>query len=187
MKPATRYDTDRRSDKSTGIRAPCGRRAAVLVAVAMPRERAEGDLRRKLRRATRDDVGLLARIMGGPERGRIRTARRILAGLVSDVYLAVEADGSPVGVVMVAYRRSLSQGGLVAEIDLLRCVAPLPPEARDEVVGLLLEGAVIRARRRGCVAIWAAEEDEDRARLLGGSGFEAFAGRRLLPLRTGDA
>ena len=88
---------------------------------------------------------------------------------------------------MVAYRRSLAQGGLVAEIDLLRCVAPLPPEAGDEVLAFLLEGALLRARRRGCVAIWAAEEDEDRARLLGRSGFEAFAGRRLLPLRTGDA
>lgn len=153
----------------------------------MVRDRAGTEQRRRLRRATRDDVGLLAGISGGPEAGRIRATRRILGSLVADVYLAIEGDGSPCGVFMVAYRRSLSQGGLVAEIDLLQCLGPLPPPVAEEVLALLLDGALRRAQRRGCVAVSVAAEDEARERLLAAAGFEAFAGRRLLPLRKGDA
>lgn len=152
----------------------------------MPRERGETEHRRRLRRATRDDVGLLAGIAGGPEPGRVRATRRILGSLASDVYVAVDGDGPPVGVVMVAYRRSLAHGGLVAEIDLLRCLAPLSPEGRREVEALLLDGALHRARRRGARAVSAAADGEGRDDLLARAGFDSVAGRRVLPLVVGD-
>ncbi len=152
----------------------------------MPRERAGTEQRRRLRRANRDDVGLLAGIVGGPEPGRVRATRRILGSLAADVYLSIEGDGSTSGVFMVAYRRSLLAGGLVAEIDLLRCLAPIPSPAREEVLRLLLEGALLRARRRGCVAVSAGVDDESRGALLERAGFEAFAGRVLLPLLKQD-
>jgi len=125
-------------------------------------------------------------VTGGPEAGRIRCLRRILGSLASDVYLALDGAG-PRGVVMVAYHRSIARGGLVGTVDVLASLDPTGAVLSREVGGLLLDCVLERARRRGCVSIEAACEDEGLSALFASAGFEGFAARRSLPLRIGDA
>lgn len=152
----------------------------------MPHGGAEKGLGPRLRRARRDDIGVLAAVTGGPEAGRIRCLRRILGSLASDVYLALDGAG-PRGVVMVAYHRSIARGGLVGTVDVLASLDPPGAVLSREVGGLLLDCVLERARRRGCVSIEAACEDEGLSALFASAGFEGFAARRSLPLRIGDA
>ena len=95
----------------------------------------------KLRRATRRDLAAVGTLLGTPVDRRF--GRRVVADLGADVYVAEHAEDGVVGIVGVAYRRSLSAGRFVAEID--------PLASRDPAhVGALLDFAGSRARRRGC-------------------------------------
>jgi hypothetical protein len=79
----------------------------------------------------------------------------MLADLGMDVYVAEDATGAIVGVVAVAYYRSLMQGGQSAVLDGARA-------ASAPVLEALLAFAEERARRRGCQRL-AAPVDADAA------------------------
>lgn len=102
------------------------------------------------RRARREDIELLLPLTAAPEPGRVRALRRLLKSLAADVYLHFEGS-TATGCVAVVYRRSLAAGGLVATIDMLAAL-PAAPDAAAEHRSLV-QYAVYRARRRGCVSI----------------------------------
>ena len=135
---------------------------------------AEGGTRAKLRRARREDISALIRVVGGPEPARARALRRILKTLVADVYV-LERERRIDGVVAVLYRRSVRRGGLVATIDTVESFVEgdLGREDTARLVALALE----RARRRGCVAIDATVDDEEARRALRESGFASGEAR----------
>src|SRR6185503_2706837 len=100
----------------------------------------------RVRRGRRRDLEQLRAVLGTPPGDRLeRFLRRILADLGMDVYVAEQPDGRIVGVVAVAYRRSLMRGGLCAILDGVRAES-----ASAAVLDGLLAFAEQRARRRGC-------------------------------------
>jgi len=119
-----------------------------------------------VRRGRRCDVAQVAHVLGGDAAVRLeRGLRRILADLGTDVYVAEDGAGTIVGIVAVAYARSLVRGGLQAMLDGAR--------TRSRPAGPVLTGLVAlaeeRARRRGCrrLAAWVDAGEEDlRAALL---------------------
>jgi len=140
----------------------------------------------RLRRASRADIPALLDDVGGPLAGRLRSLRRLLKTLIADVYV-LEHAAAILGVVCVTYRRSLTHGGLVATIDLLR-VRPSPDSgAAEQVAGLLVGCAVERARRRGCVAIDSPVVDPSVTRALERAGMVEVAPQRLLSLRSSSS
>jgi len=98
----------------------------------------------KIRRATRHDLAAIARLLGRPI--PVRFGRRAVADRRDDVYVAEDVDADLVGVVGLAYRRSLSAGGVVVDVDPLQGV-------RHTVVEGLFDFAVDRARARGCLRL----------------------------------
>lgn len=98
----------------------------------------------KIRRATRRDVVAIGTMLGRSI--PVRFGRRAVADRRDEVYVAQEVDGPLVGVVGLAYRRSLSAAGVVAEVDPLA-------GARETVVAGLLDFAIDRGRARGCVRL----------------------------------
>lgn len=133
----------------------------------------------RFRRARREDIHLLLPLTSGPEPGRVRALRRLLKSLAADVYLHFEGE-TPVGCVAVIYRRSLAAGGLVATIDSLAPLAAAPDAETERRT--LLEYALHRARRRGCVAIDAAV-DEAAAAAAEASGLRPGPRQWLASLR----
>ena len=105
----------------------------------------------RVRRARREDIAALKSRVGGPGAGRVRALRRLIKTLTADAYV-IDRDGAVDGVVVVVYRRSFSQGGLVATIDALEAMRFGADEIREDIE-LLVECAVRRATRRGCVGI----------------------------------
>ncbi|MCW5893511.1 MAG: NAD-glutamate dehydrogenase [bacterium] len=101
----------------------------------------------RVRRARRQDLPRLAPLLAGDAAGRDRRFfRRLLADLGADVYVAEDAAGALVGVVAVAYVRSLAAGRTAALLD----AACLRPGVDEAVLDGLLAVAATRARRRGC-------------------------------------
>ena len=148
--------------------------------------------RSRIRRARREDVAALLDLVGGPPVGRARALRRLQKTLASDLYV-LERDGAIAGVVSIAYRRSLPHGGLVATIDDVRLLgASLAGESDGAPFGTfpeqdleqLLECAVTRAARRGCVAIDTGIADPAVVAALAGRGFAPVAAWRVRSLRT---
>ena len=128
----------------------------------------------RLRRARRDDIPALLGVVGGPLAGRPRALRRILKTLAADVYV-LDRGKRIDGVVAVFYRRSVREGGLVAIIDALATFAHGDESAgegpRSTDVASLLEHAIERARKRGCVAVHAAIDSASLRAALGERGF----------------
>lgn len=135
---------------------------------------AEGDGGARLRRARREDIPALLEAVGGAEAARARAIRRVLKTLAADVYV-LDRDRRVAGLVAVFYRRSVRSGGLVATIDALECFAEGEAAGRD--LGVLVDHALERAARRGCVAVDAAADAEPLRRALGERGFCAGATR----------
>src|SRR5262245_66238717 len=104
----------------------------------------EGGLR--VRRGRRHDLERLRDLIGGRAEPRAeRFARRTLADLGQDVYVAEAPGGEIVGVVAVAYVRSLRSGRFAAVLDTARAAA----EPGGGLLDALLDVAVERARRPG--------------------------------------
>lgn len=127
--------------------------------------------RARLRRARREDISALLRVVGGAEPARARALRRVLKTLAADVYV-LDRDQRIDGVVAVFYRRSLRQGGLVATIDSLETFATGANGDGATDRDALLDHALDRARRRGCVAVDAATDVEPLQRALALRGFQ---------------
>lgn len=89
---------------------------------------------------------------------RERFFRRQLADLGSDVYVAEADGGEIVGVVAIAYLRSLQRGHWAAVLDAARA----PHEASAPLLDGLIAFAEDRARRRGCRQLRAWVEPDDR-------------------------
>jgi len=143
----------------------------------------------RLRRARREDIPALLGAVGGPEAGRARALRRILKTLAADVYV-LDRDRRVDGVVAIFYRRSLREGGLVAIIDALESFASGGAGEREERCGdveSLLEHAIERARKRGCVAVHAAIGVPSFAGALGARGFVAGPPHWVRALDRGEA
>jgi hypothetical protein len=100
----------------------------------------------RVRRGRRSDlprVRWLLPLADGARRERFD--RRTLASLAGDVYVAEDADGAIVGIVSVAYLRSVAEGRFAAVLDAARAAADSPP-----LLDRLIAFAEARARRRGC-------------------------------------
>jgi GNAT superfamily N-acetyltransferase len=110
----------------------------------------------RVRRGRRHDLGAVRTLLGAGDLPP-KFFRRLISDLGSDVYVAEDPDGAIVGLVSVAYARSLVRGGASALLDGVRTAR--------EPAGPLLEGLIAfaedRARRRGCrrLAAWVEPED----------------------------
>ena len=133
-----------------------------------------------LRRARREDIHALIPLTSGPMAGRVRALRRLLKTLVADIYVRCSGDEVR-GCVAIVYRRSLQQGGLTATIDLL--FSTEDGESGDQVREELLDHALQRARRRGCVAIDCATDDPQLARAINARGFQPGGTQWVASLR----
>ncbi len=122
-----------------------------------------------LRRARREDIHALIPLTSGPMAGRVRALRRLLKTLVADVYVRC-SDKEIQGCVAVVYRRSLREGGLTATIDFLFCTEE--GTTGDQARGELLDLALRRATRRGCVAVDCATDDTALADAIAARGFQ---------------
>jgi hypothetical protein len=127
----------------------------------------------RVRRARRDDIAALTSCVGGPNVGRVRALRRLLKTLAADVYV-VDRGASVDGVVAVTYRRSLKHGGLLATIDTLATLRSRDTTSQGhEDLHKLVECALSRARRRGCVAIDSTVSSPEALSVLHTRGFAA--------------
>jgi hypothetical protein len=88
-----------------------------------------------------------------------RYLRRQLDDLGSDVYVAEAEGGAIVGVVAIAYLRSLRRGRWSAVLDAARA----PDESSVPLLDGLIAFAEDRARRRGCRELSAWIEPDDGA------------------------
>lgn len=114
----------------------------------------------RLRRCKRTDAPVVAELVGRrlEVQRRERFYRRMLADLRCDVYIAEDSEGRAVGLVALAYQRSLAGDGFCATLD--EAVATGPRAA--EVLAGLVSFAEARARKRGCrllVAPWGARSE----------------------------
>ncbi|HLK10870.1 MAG TPA: hypothetical protein VKW76_05780 [Candidatus Binatia bacterium] len=109
----------------------------------------------RVRRGGRRDAPRVRALLG-PGALAERECRRLLASLATDVYVAEDAGGRVVGLVALAYARSLVRGGWAAVLDGVRTAG----EAGGVLDGLVAF-AEERARRRGCrrLTAWVAPED----------------------------
>lgn len=98
--------------------------------------------RTKIRRATRHDLSAVGGLLGRAI--PLRFGRRAVADRRDEVYVADEIGQGVVGVIGLAYRRSLPLAGVVVDVDPL-------VGARDAVVVGLVDFGLARARARGCV------------------------------------
>jgi len=126
----------------------------------------------RVRRGRRRDLPQVERVLGTPPDPRLaRVFRRVVADLGADLYVAEDDGGEIVGLVSVAYARSLVRGGVSAWLDGAR--------ARREPVRPVLEGLVAfaeeRARRRGCrrLAAWVDAADAPLRDTLLARGYRA--------------
>ena len=135
------------------------------------------------RRARREDIHRLLELTSGPSAGRIRALRRLLKTLEADIYVVEQEEGIT-GCVAVLYRRSLTHGGLVGTIDTLTSFHG-GQEAKTERRALL-DFALGRAQRRGCVAIDATASDDDLQTALQERGFDPGGAKWVASLRDGE-
>ena len=100
----------------------------------------------RVRRGRRSDLPRVRSLLPVPDHARReRFDRRTLASLAGDVYVAEDAEGAIVGIVSVAYLRSVTEGRFAAVLDAARAAADSPP-----LLDRLIAFAEARARRRGC-------------------------------------
>jgi hypothetical protein len=112
----------------------------------------------RLRRGRRADLDGLRGLLSHVASGRAeRFDRRTLADPSHDVYVDEAPGGELVGVVAVAYVRSLRAGRYAAVLDTASA-APGPGRA---LLDALIDLAEERARRRGCrqVRAWLGADD----------------------------
>jgi L-amino acid N-acyltransferase YncA len=136
----------------------------------------------RVRRGRRSDVARARALLPGPvDARRERFDRRTFASLAGDVYVAEDAHGAIVGIVSVAYLRSLGQGRLAAVLDAARAIADSAP-----LLDRLIAVAETRARRRGCrrLAAWIDPADVALRSALESRGYRAGA---LLVTELGEA
>jgi hypothetical protein len=134
----------------------------------------------RLRRGRRSDLARLQALLpSAPQRARFD--RRTLASLAGDVYVAEDAGGAIVGVVSVAYLRSMTEGRFAAVLDAARAAADSLP-----LLDRLIAFAEARARRRGCrrLAAWIDPGDAALRAALESRGYGA---RDLLVAELGEA
>lgn len=113
----------------------------------------------RVRRGRRSDLPRVQALLAAPAGARHeRFDRRTLASLAGDVYVAEDAGGDIVGVVSVAYLRSLAEGRFAAVLDAARAAADSP-----SLLDRLIAFAETRARRRGCPRLSARIAPEDAA------------------------
>ncbi len=105
----------------------------------------------RVRRGRRSDVVRARALLPAGEPRRERFDRRTFASLASDVYVAEDADGTIVGIVSIAYLRSVREGRFAAVLDAARAAAD-----SAALLDRLIAVAETRARRRGCrrLAAW---------------------------------
>jgi GNAT superfamily N-acetyltransferase len=128
-----------------------------------------------IRRARRTDFTLVMKLLADsglavppPERAVLRRFRNLVADLGSDLYLAL-VDGTLAGLVHVTYARQLSTPALADLAQLLVAES----HRRRGIGRQLLQLAVVRARKRGCVALSCRlpERSEAATALLRAAGF----------------
>jgi len=136
----------------------------------------------RVRRARRQDIAVLAEYVGGPPARRVRALRRLLATLAADVYV-VDRGGTVTALLAVHYRRSLAHGGPLATIDAMRTIGSIDETDREDLA-LLVECALTRAKRRGCVAIDSSVNGAAVRETLRENGFEPGPERLGRPLET---
>lgn len=102
----------------------------------------------RVRRGRRHDLDAVRAVLGrsGEDAREQRFFQRIARDASVDLYVAEDDGGAIVGVVALAYARSLASGGRAATLEVAR--QPLAA-----VVDGLVDFAAERARRRGCRAI----------------------------------
>ena len=124
-----------------------------------------------VRRGRRADLAQLRDLIALPPDARLeRFLRRMLADLGMDIYVAEDGERQIVGVVSVAYRRSLMRGGLWAILDGVRTASTPAAPALDALVAF----AEARARRRGCRRIsLSGDADPDLRAVLTARGYRA--------------
>ncbi|HEV7733649.1 MAG TPA: GNAT family N-acetyltransferase [Candidatus Binatia bacterium] len=114
----------------------------------------------RVRRGQRRDLACVRVMLGMDDApDRERQLRRQLDDLGSDVYVAEAEGGEIVGVVAIAYLRSLRQGRWSAVLDAARS----PGEAGAPLLDQLIAFAEERARKRGCRRLSAWIEPDDGA------------------------
>src|SRR5690242_20478119 len=84
----------------------------------------------RVRRGRRHDFADVEAVLGRTG-GSERFYRRLTRDLAVDVYVAEDGSGAIVGVVTVAYARSLAAGGLAATLEVARRPAAAPPPRPD--------------------------------------------------------
>jgi len=129
----------------------------------------------RARRGRRTDLPAVRALLGlGVASGLDkRFGRRLVADLGHDVHVAEDGAGTLVGVVAVAYVRSLAAGRWTALLDVARVRDGAEPAA----LSALLDLAEARARRRGCVELraWLSPDDPPLRALLCARGWQAAA------------
>jgi N-acetylglutamate synthase-like GNAT family acetyltransferase len=135
----------------------------------------------RVRRGRRSDVARVRALLPASDPQRERFDRRTFASLAGDVYVAEDAAGAIVGVVSVAYVRSLGEGRTAAVLDAARAAADSAP-----LLDRLIAFAEMRARRRGCrrLAAWIHPDDAALRAALESRGYSAGA---LLVAELGGA
>jgi len=140
-----------------------------------------------LRRVRRGDEPSLLGCVGGPSVARTRALKRIARTLAADLYVVDRGDRL-VGVVAITYQRSLAAGGLVATVDTLRLLgSDLDPVEADGYRNLLVDCALERARKRGCVSIEVAPSQDGIGELLSVRGFAPADLRFTASLREANS
>lgn len=125
----------------------------------------------RLRRGRRGDLDRLRGLLSASSGSRVeRFDRRTLADLGHDVYVAEAPGGALVGVVVVAYVRSLRAGRFAAVLDTARAA----PGGGQPLLDALLDVAEERARRRGCrrVRAWLGRDDDALRTVLASRGWQ---------------
>lgn len=113
----------------------------------------------RVRRGRRSDLPRVRALLPVAADGRReRFDRRTFASLAGDVYVAEDAGGAIVGIVSVAYLRSVTAGRTAAVLDAARAAPDSGP-----LLDRLIAFAEARARRRGCTRLAAWIDPTDAA------------------------
>jgi hypothetical protein len=136
----------------------------------------------RVRRGRRSDLPRVRSLLPvGDAARRERFDRRTLASLAGDVYVAEDADGAIVGIVSVAYLRSVAEGRFAAVLDAARAAADSAP-----LLDRLIAFAEARARRRGCRRLAAMPGPGDTA-LRAALASRGWGSGELLVTELGEA
>jgi len=124
----------------------------------------------RVRRGRRSDFARVRALLREPGPRRERFDRRTLGSLAGDVYVAEARGGEIVGIVAVAYLRSLAEGRFAAVLDAARVVPESAP-----LLDRLIAFAEARARRRGCrrLAAWVSPGDAALRAALASRGYRS--------------